>query len=210
MNLPESEIRGQMRRQPQQTRSQERVNRILDAAETLFIKGGYEAATTKEIAARAEIPIGSLYQFFPSKMAIAIALFARYTQQIQQLFRQHHSSATLKLPLAAYIDQTVDVFHQFYIDHPGFLVIAVALRSLPEIQAVNNEHNRLIIEEHSNFFIRYNPKLTSVNSHLIAKIVFEIVSTLQTLALLNPDSAPQIMEEMKKVLLGYLERYLTV
>lgn len=208
MDLQKSERLGKMRRQPQQARSQERVNRILDAAEALFIVGGYEAATTKEIASRAQIPIGTLYQFFPSKSAIAVALFTRYTQEIQQIFQQKHSQAALKLPLEVYINETVDIFYQFYIKHPGFLVVAMALRTLPEIQAVNNGHNRIILEELANFFVLYNPQLTPANSQLIAKIGVEVVSILQTLALMNPEEAPQIIAETKKVLLGYFKLYL--
>jgi len=61
---------GGMRRKPRQARSQERVNRILDVAEKLFASQGYAATTTNAIAAQAQVPIGSLYQFFPDKTAI--------------------------------------------------------------------------------------------------------------------------------------------
>lgn len=56
-----------MRRQPKQARSQERVHHILDVAEQLFIELGYEQTTTRAIATRAEVPVGSLYQFFQTK-----------------------------------------------------------------------------------------------------------------------------------------------
>lgn len=58
-----------MRRQPRQARSQERVNRILDVVEALFISEGYTATTTSAISKRAKVAIGSLYQFFPDKAA---------------------------------------------------------------------------------------------------------------------------------------------
>ena len=44
---------NQMRRQPQQARSIERVNHILNVADEVFAELGFEAATTIEIAARA-------------------------------------------------------------------------------------------------------------------------------------------------------------
>ncbi|MEO0534486.1 MAG: helix-turn-helix domain-containing protein [Cyanobacteria bacterium P01_A01_bin.123] len=52
-------------RKPKQARSLERVNRILEMAAAIFVEQGYTAATTKQIAAEAEVPIGTLYQFFP-------------------------------------------------------------------------------------------------------------------------------------------------
>jgi len=48
---------------PQQARSRERFNRILDAAAELFAEIGYESATTDEIAKRANTSAGGLYRF---------------------------------------------------------------------------------------------------------------------------------------------------
>ncbi len=45
-----------MRRQPRQARSQERVNRIIDVAESLFITQGYNATTTNAIALTLKYP----------------------------------------------------------------------------------------------------------------------------------------------------------
>lgn len=72
---------GKMRRRPQQARGQQRVEAILAAAEVELAEVGYEAATTNQIAVRAGIPIGSLYQFFPNKQAI-----------MQELARRHHEA----------------------------------------------------------------------------------------------------------------------
>ncbi|HEV8019376.1 MAG TPA: helix-turn-helix domain-containing protein [Steroidobacteraceae bacterium] len=51
---------------------------LLRAATTVFSEKGYEAATMTEIAARANAPIGSLYQFFPEKEALADTLVQNY------------------------------------------------------------------------------------------------------------------------------------
>ena len=69
-----------MRRSPRQERGRQRVGRILDAAEALLGEDGYEAVTTNQIAARAGVPIGSLYQFFPNKEAVVGAVAARYQE----------------------------------------------------------------------------------------------------------------------------------
>jgi AcrR family transcriptional regulator len=67
-----------MRRTPRQERGRQRVERILDAAEALLAEEGFEALSTNQIAARAAVPIGSLYQFFPHKEAVLHAVAARY------------------------------------------------------------------------------------------------------------------------------------
>ncbi len=51
-------------------------NRILEAARERFSEAGFEAATTREIAAAAGIAVGTLFNYFPSKEAIVMALVA--------------------------------------------------------------------------------------------------------------------------------------
>ncbi|MEM9654403.1 MAG: helix-turn-helix domain-containing protein, partial [Actinomycetota bacterium] len=57
-------------RTPQQDRSRRAVRRMLDAAEAAFAQQGYERASVRSIAARAEVPKGSLDQFFRNKEAL--------------------------------------------------------------------------------------------------------------------------------------------
>src|ERR1700759_4334732 len=65
-------------RTPKRQRGRQRVAELLAAGAMVFAEKGYEAATMTEIAARAGAPIGSLYQFFPSKNALADTLVQSY------------------------------------------------------------------------------------------------------------------------------------
>lgn len=68
-----SSARISRRRKPVQDRSRETVRIILEAAAQVFERRGY-AATTDQIAARAGVSIGSLYQYFPNKDSLLVAL----------------------------------------------------------------------------------------------------------------------------------------
>lgn len=68
---------GPLRRRPVQQRSRERFDRILDACARLLDEVGHTALTTKEVARRAEVPIGTLYQFFPGVDGLLGALAER-------------------------------------------------------------------------------------------------------------------------------------
>lgn len=72
----ESEIAAA--RAPKRQRGKQRVAELLAAGAAVFAEKGYEAATMTEIAARAGAPIGSLYQFFPAKEALADTLVQNY------------------------------------------------------------------------------------------------------------------------------------
>ncbi|WP_326764742.1 TetR family transcriptional regulator [Streptomyces sp. NBC_01591] len=66
-----------LRRAPVQQRSAERLARILDACAELLDETGYEQLSTRAVAIRAGVPIGSVYRFFSNKRALTDALARR-------------------------------------------------------------------------------------------------------------------------------------
>jgi AcrR family transcriptional regulator len=81
VNSP-SAPRPRRRRKPVQARSKETVERILVAAAHVFSERGY-AATTNQIAEAAGLSIGSLYQYFPDKDALLVALHGRHLEEVR-------------------------------------------------------------------------------------------------------------------------------
>ncbi|MEU9064289.1 TetR/AcrR family transcriptional regulator [Streptomyces sp. NPDC048430] len=69
-----------LRRVPVQQRSADRLARILDAGAALLDETGYEQLSTRAVADRAGVPIGSVYRFFPNKRALVDALAERNLQ----------------------------------------------------------------------------------------------------------------------------------
>ncbi|MGY0021115.1 TetR/AcrR family transcriptional regulator [Streptomyces sp. cg35] len=70
------------RRIPRQERSRATVERILEAGERVLAEHGYEGASTSRIATAADLSPGSLYQYFPHKDAIVLAVLERYSDQL--------------------------------------------------------------------------------------------------------------------------------
>ena len=68
-------------RPPQQARSRETLDRILDAAEGLVSEKGFEDTTVAEVVQRAESSVGAFYTRFPDKNALLYALYERYLEQ---------------------------------------------------------------------------------------------------------------------------------
>lgn len=81
--------RLQPRKQPRQDRAGATRQRILDAAAHVFADFGYAAGTTNRIAERAEISIGSLYQYFPNKDSILVELMTSHTEDGFALIQRH-------------------------------------------------------------------------------------------------------------------------
>jgi len=59
----------------------DRRERLVDAAELLFARRGFHAATVPDIATAAGVSVGLLYRYFPSKAALAVAIVEREREQ---------------------------------------------------------------------------------------------------------------------------------
>jgi AcrR family transcriptional regulator len=77
--------------------------RILRAAQELFGRVGFEAATTREIAVAARIATGTLFNYFPTKEAIAVALAAEVMAHAHSEFESQGRGESLAEDLFALI-----------------------------------------------------------------------------------------------------------
>ncbi len=112
---------GVARRRPVQHRSQERYERIVDACATLLDEAGAAALTTKAVARRAEVPIGTLYQFFAGKESLLAALAARNLDHyLERLAARLAAEAPTGTGTAGFVDLAVDEFVAMKRSVPGF------------------------------------------------------------------------------------------
>ena len=77
--------RRSRRRQPKQRRSRQTVDAVLDAVVRVLKREGFNALTTNRIAEVAGVSIGSVYQYFPDKQAIFVALHQRHIEEIDRM-----------------------------------------------------------------------------------------------------------------------------
>src|SRR3954447_5080881 len=71
-----------------------RRERILDAAMELATEGGYDAVQMREVAERADVALGTLYRYFPSKVHLLVAAMGRTFQSLQESVRVDGSDGT--------------------------------------------------------------------------------------------------------------------
>jgi len=67
------------------TKAEETKLRILDAALALFREEGFDAATMREIAAKAQVATGAAYYYYPSKEALVLAFYQRSCAEMEPL-----------------------------------------------------------------------------------------------------------------------------
>ncbi len=71
-----------------------RRERILDAAMELATEGGYDAVQMREVAERADVALGTLYRYFPSKVHLLVAAMGRTFLTLQESVRVDGSDGT--------------------------------------------------------------------------------------------------------------------
>ncbi len=108
------------RRDPQQERSRETVDRILAAADVEIGECGLAAASTTRIAARAGLSVGALYRFFHDKSAIADALAARYLEAVAPAYAAAVAGAASLSDLEGVLGELVHRAAELQVQHPGY------------------------------------------------------------------------------------------
>lgn len=196
-----------MRRVPQQSRGQQRLDLILDTAAELFAETGYEAATTNALADRAGISIGSLYRYFPDKDAILRALASRYYEQLHALYDEVFAGDLAALSLPALIDQLLDPFLSLYTTYPIYCQLLLGADVSADIAAAASSMDEEIVERTAGIFRCVAPGLGAQRAKLIATVCKAQVKALISLVTSSRDKKfqKQVTTEVKRMLLAYLE-----
>jgi AcrR family transcriptional regulator len=195
-----------MRHRPQQARSQERVDLILDTAAEFIAEVGYEAVTTNAIAERAGISIGSLYRYFPDKDAILRGLTVRHLEQLRAIYDRVFTEDLAYLPLEVVLDRIVDPFVDLHVACPAFKQILLGSDVSSDIAAASEQMDGEIVERMAGFLQQMAPDLSEQRAHLVAMVCKAEVKAL--LSLITCDCSgefrTQVTAEMKRMLLNYL------
>ncbi len=148
------------RRRAVQARSRATVERILEAAAGLIAERGPDGVTMTEIAQRAGVVIGSLYQYFPDKAGLMAALFERHSRDVRAMIVDAVGGVTSLDQLTERVDALTAHYFTLHRSDPVFrgLWSAVqtdaALQALDVADSLNNA--RLLFETAKPFFRRVN------------------------------------------------------
>jgi AcrR family transcriptional regulator len=195
-----------LRRAPVQRRSAERLTRILDACADLLDEVGYDALSTRAVAIRAGVPIGSVYRFFGNKRAMADALaqrnLERYIACVTERLGQESGGGWREA-----MDAVLDEYLAMKRTAPGFSLVDFG-NQIP-VGKRDAGPNHLVAET-----------LTALLSDVIGRtpdddlrrtflVAVETADTLVHLAFrVAPEGDERIIGEMRELLRAYLARVL--
>ena len=156
-------------RAPQRERGKRRVAALLEAAVTLFAEKGYDAVTMTEVAARAGAPIGSLYQFFPSKEALADALLDRFGDRLDDALKGIEERAT-----TCTVPELVDALLGVLVGFQEERAAAITLTESRQDTSTRAAELRLSLRRHVTRILRARiPTLSPKRAEIMALVVIQ-------------------------------------
>jgi len=181
--------RTTIKRIPRQKRSQARFDAVLRTALRLFAARGYESVSMREIAREAKIPIASVYQYFPTKLAIVREMWNRYTSTM---------SETLAAGIATYmkgdrkdpsglIGGVIDQMADLQASTPAFIEIWSCVAASIELRTLNVEDTLRNARLIASALQQHNPSADPSALFDRALIAIEMASASTRFALSIPE-----------------------
>jgi AcrR family transcriptional regulator len=195
-----------LRRAPVQRRSAERLTRILDACAGLLDEVGYDALSTRAVAQRAGVPIGSVYRFFGNKRQMVDALaqrnLERFSERVVQRLREAGDGGWREA-----MDAVLDEYLEMKRTAPGFSLVDFG-NQIP-VGARQAEPNHRVADRLTELLSGYLGREPDEELRRVFLIAVETADTLVHLAFrVAPDGDEKIIEEMREMLRAYLARVL--
>ena len=198
------------RKSPRQSRSAETVEAILAAAAQVFSKRGYAGGTTNHIARRAGVSIGSLYQYFPNKDAILVALVQRHVEEtVGALQALVHEALADGWQLDRLMDRVVRETLRGHVEAPQLLhVLMYEAPRTPEAVALLHDSEEVMARAVQELLQRVRGEPPRHAGHAAYIIVHVVESLVHEFVVHPPEKMDQeaFVAELLALLMAYLEQ----
>ena len=159
-----------MRKEPRQARAQATVEAILEASARILDRQGWGRFTTNAVAEAAGVSIGSLYQYFPNKLALVEAILRRHFDDVLSALRYADEYASR----VERIEGLVSGMIAAHSSHPS--LYRVLLEDVPRGKIAKSVHEKFE-REHANLFTRLVAASEGSGSNLRSEIRGQVLSS---------------------------------
>ena len=202
-----------MKKQPQQQRSIDSTQRMLDAAEELISKGGLEALTVDAVVKLAGTSNGSLYARFGDRLGLLAAVQDRFLDRMAELQRSQVEPIAAAPDLRSALNATVRAFIQTFTTHRNaFDAFMLQTLSIPEFRERGSVATRSSAADLAVVLRRHRSEINHPEPDVAADFVFRTLFALATqVVMFSSEEATgtsmeqdQWVEETTKMLYAYL------
>jgi AcrR family transcriptional regulator len=205
-----AKVRGrklELRHAPRQSRSKATFEQILDATAELLEHMGLEAINTNAIARAAGINVATLYQYFPNKQAVLLALFTRFSTQRIETGKRAFTGMSRSADWRAMVGATVEGLFALRRRLPGTAALMQAMRVYPELRAYHRDRRAQIAQPLADE-IAAASKVSPEEALLVATCAVEAhVAMLDFWQIETGGRDERIVDQVKLMMTRYLAPY---
>lgn len=191
------------RKRPTQERSHKKFDQLLQVARELLLEVGFESFTCEEVAHRAGLPIGTLYQFFANKYVIVCELdrvdAVAVRRELDELAAQIPSLDWLKL-----LDRLLDHMATLWRDDPSRRAVWHAVQSTPATRATAAVTERELAAEVAKVLAPLTPGTPRDRRRIIAEVVVHVTYSMMNFSIRDDQEHAEAIIELKRLLAAYL------
>ncbi|MGL5940896.1 MAG: TetR/AcrR family transcriptional regulator [Waterburya sp.] len=193
------------RKLPQQERSRITVEAILEATTHILTEKGYDKTNTNIIAELAGVSIGSLYQYFPNKESLMVALMEQHCHEIAEIVESKLNHFFDEPPEVA-IPELVKAVIVVHGINPR--LHQVLSEEIPRSERLKMQQTDKHIAELLRAYLeRWRDRLQSQNIEMTVFIISRTVEALcHSVVIKHPEfmSNNQLEQEVSKLIMSYL------
>ena len=193
------------RRRPTQDRSRARVAAILQSTREILVEVGIEALTCEDIAQRAEVPVGTVYQFFPNKFSIVAELDRLDTEAVSSELERFGNQVP-SLDWEALLDALIDHLADLWRDQPPRRAVWLSMQATPATRSAAAEHERQLALQVRDILIPIAPKTTTNARNTIAEVVVHTCYSMLNFSVRDGQHRPSAVRELKRMLKSYVRQ----
>nr|WP_176444230.1 TetR/AcrR family transcriptional regulator [Rhodococcus kyotonensis] len=191
------------RRRPTQERSKRKFDALLTASRDLLSDVGFESFTCEEVAARAELPIGTLYQFFANKYVIVCELNRQDLVGVQQELAEFNGEVP-SLDWLRFLNKFVDHMAGLWMSDPSRREVWLAMQSTPSTRATGVIHEREFADQVAKMLGPLTPRTPRARRNLMAQVLVHIVYSMLNFSVQDDQSHEDAVAELKRIMAAYL------
>jgi AcrR family transcriptional regulator len=194
----------EVRHRPVQERGRVRFDAILSAARELLAECGLEGFTIEDVASRAGIPVGSVYQFFPNKFAIVAELDARDTEALVEDLVASSGRFRFGDDWQSETNDLIDLVAAHWVDDPTRRAVWLAMRSTAATRSLAAEHSRALVNTLLPMIQGLTEGQPLDEQVTICEVVVEMSQSLLHFSVSDGEPNPATVRELKRMLRAYL------
>jgi AcrR family transcriptional regulator len=206
MTKPAIDKQSGGRKVPTQARSRARVAEILRAAGALLGEVGYDGLSTNLVAERANVPVGSIYQFFDGKDDIVAALVEQFQERILRFAGGQLDAAGVASDRRAFVARLIDGIAAIQAEASAFVCVFSGSQSHTRFDGLARELRNTLTRHLDRVFAKAFPRLPKDDrTRMLAAWSDITAAMIGSLDRSKPGERAKLLEELKTVLCAYLD-----